>query len=99
MNPRIHNTAVKIRFGRPILGAEMSPRVATWHAEACATSGTFDMEEIPGPTFWRGLLVLGLLFGLFLFFVVVLFLPVINLERRHIAAGTLQIMLHPTQGS
>ena len=34
MNRRIHNSAMKIRFSRPIVGAEMSPGVATRHAES-----------------------------------------------------------------
>ena len=48
----IHNTAMKIRFSQPIFGAEMSPRVATRHAEAYATSEAFGIQ-----TYFRGQLI------------------------------------------
>ena len=44
----IHNTAMKIRFSQPIFAAQMSPRVATRHAEAYATSEAFGIEESAG---------------------------------------------------
>ena len=38
---RVDNTAMKICFGRAIVGAEMSPRVATRHAESVRHVGGF----------------------------------------------------------
>ena len=44
----LDGAAMKLRFSRPVFGAEMSPGPApTASLEAHATSGTFDIEEIP----------------------------------------------------
>ena len=45
---RVDNTAMKICFGRAIVGAEMSPKVATRHAESVRHVGGFGIEEIAG---------------------------------------------------
>ena len=48
MNPRFHNTAMKIRFGRPIFGAEMSPGMATRHTWRRAPRRWLGIQEIAG---------------------------------------------------
>ena len=48
MNPRIHNTAMKICFGQPIVGAEMSPGVATRHAESVRHVGASASRRLRG---------------------------------------------------
>ena len=45
---RVDNTAMKICFGRAIVGAEMSPKVATRHAESVRHVGGFGIEKVPG---------------------------------------------------